>query len=482
LEYLANRTAVIFDTYSSKFLGPKYCPQPPGNVTIEHPEEYKVRVNISNLESGLIKYDTEIQTTEKTDYIRITERNSNFTDKFADSVLDLFKFARDKFADEFAGLTGDRIKYVFENVNKYQGDNIIASMPNSWCQMNGDYCDMTADCKSFPYSDLCLQSTSPSAFNTNCCWGGDCCCKRMYFGDLCGGNLGNDFCEEKLSTYCYKNDVTLNKNDQCNFNHDNVINANEKYNCTAQEELQKPFYNDALKTLEADTKIENCIRVGHKSEFSYSNVITVDWKEYLSPTQETLDKCGELNKNNCGCGVACAPECSHPSCLDSGDCPSDLNAGCSVDSCGYWTCSSVCAERVCQDCIINGQTVSECPPCQKECVEWTCDFVWQCNANACGNTCCRQAGPLYQGAKCTYDYFGTANTSVKVTDTKNKYPIESSLTELIVPFYAVSGNVPECANTKPMEASQYVDNSNSMCCPALTTNGMDDASGCKKAT
>jgi len=77
---------------------------------------------------------------------------------------------------------------------------------------------------------------------------------------------------------------------------------------------------------------------------------------------------------------------------------------------------------------------------------------------------------------CDYQYYGTANATVDVEDVRNEYPIDSEWTELKTAFHIVSGNqapyVGECSG----EAET------SICCPAITTNELDEASGCKTGT
>jgi len=249
VSYLVNRTSAIYDDYSGPFYGPAYCPQPPGAVTVEDAGAYSVSVGVTNTESGVIEY--------KSEDIDIVEYTVNFSDTFTSTALELFKFARDEFVDK------NKVKQDFNDAHD--------AMPNDWCEeVLGGYCNVTVDCGNAPYYDTCFGGSGPSS---NCCWEGeDCCCRKIYFGNKCEPDIGDDktgFCESGLPPYCSKNDETAYNAEECNFNHNNEITANEKYNCTVQEKLKEPVEKDDV--LIGAIQLKNgdfeCIKIDHDADF-----------------------------------------------------------------------------------------------------------------------------------------------------------------------------------------------------------------------
>ncbi len=310
--YLSNRIASIYDDYASLFFGPDYCPQPPGNVITEDKGEYKVHVYITNIEGGVIEY--------KSDNLEIVEHTVGFNDGFDASTFELFEFAKDTFIDN------DKIKSDFNSADNKMADEG---------------------------------------------------CKNIYLRDFCESDVGLSeeshilFCEEQLSIHCSES----SRNDPCDFDNDNTITADEKYNCKVREEFENPVLNNDG-TFEASASIDDCIKVGHDARFSGQKI-------------------------------------------EFGD------------------------ERWVEDC------------------DWPSSYI---------------------DVRCDYDYFGTASAVGQVKDVKNSYPIDSSWTTITASFRIASGNVAECGGQDPIETSEYVEDENSLCCPAITTNELDKAAGCKIQT
>jgi len=457
--YLSSRTSALYNDYSGTFSGPQYCPMPPGEVNVEEKGIYKVLVNATNVAGGTIGYSTAISSSDKNDVISIVERNVFFSDTVDATTLDIFKFARDEFVSK------DRIKSAFDAADK--------EMKNRWCKMNGGYCDATVNCQ-----------------------GSEHCCKAIYFGDVCENDAGEGFCDSKLPLYCDIKDNT--RSNPCNFNRDNFVDANEQYNCSVQSKLKEDVYNSD-KTIKSTVSIDGCILVGQKSTLS----------------GETLYDCNIVKQNGCECAQVCTPDmCGCPeegSACNPGCCKTYLgnkvsgqwlsNPKCEESntvSCGSYdadNCPSDCCHLVetgkdssgnptysCSQNSCGSYSYDSCPTscgCAKD-MNW----YWQCTPapEGCGlssDGCCLKPYGVVKDAKCDYSYFGTTNVSVTVADVKNKYPIDSSWTALSMPFYVVSGNAAECDGTKSTEASSYVVNKDSLCCPALSTNIADTTKGCK---
>jgi hypothetical protein len=449
-DYLINKTLSLFSDYSTSSIGPAYC-APQGNAIISDIGSYLIQLDIRNQDSAILRYEKK--------NINLIERITNFTGIFGESALEMFGYARGTFVEN------DEIG------------------------------------KSFYYADSAMEED----------------CKNIYLGDVCDGTSAQDICETQLQTKCSEYDI---ENHPCDFNKDSVVDADEKYNCTVQAELGKTRSSDD-NVFRATVSIDNCIKVGHITEAEYEE-IAVDWNEYYSALQSggsllstVQAECNELS--DCGCADICeeGEGCTIPQCNSDGTCPtqSEIDAACanSATNCGYYSsCTQICQEYYCSyseenpcevvvgcegDCYLDGcecvpndpecsdSGLCECDPvieerydCEHECCQggqscsrYGCVFNWQCNENTCGNTCCQRMNTLYKDLECNYNYVGTANTSVEVTDVKYSYPIGDSWQSLKTSFLIASGNAAGCDSA----------GGGSLCCPAVTTSEMDENRGCK---
>jgi hypothetical protein len=489
--YLSSRISAVYDDYTRQSFDPKYCPMPPGEVTMEDMGGFSVRVNINNIESGVVAQIEE--------NVGVVEHNTQFNDMVGASTLRLFEFARDEFLDN------DRIGSVFESAD--------GVMENIWCVMDEGS-------------------------------------KDMYFGDVCGSDV-DEFCESQLTTYCSK----ASAGDPCDIDNDGILSAEEKYRCTVQGNIEAPIYNDdgtieASGSIDGCFNVDHSSNIRYSNAITVhwqtgdpGDCDEVSGCECDIPCIGNEENCGDCAGETVGivdsCPWAekiCSPEC----CVDklvctarttSGSCTGTNTANCDPQSsefqiacCEGGECDSSCN---CDDCdligICNaigcspiGPWLPECcngpgdpkdlvcdSCCGQECTQKRCEDISggasgcedcgctyiegettyeitpnSCNANVCELPCCIQTETLYENAACDYDYFGTTTVDVEVKDTLMEYPIGSSWEDLALNFKVVSGNATVCDGNVPIEESDYVADG-SVCCPALTTNAADEAADCK---
>ncbi len=394
---LENGTSKYYQEYSVQVsaygLGTnKYCPRPPGIVKIEGDE-----VSLNNI--GAMSYAGS--------FFTITEKNSNFTDRVESTVFELHKTGADNFIDK------DGVGNAFSDA-----DN---SMPNKCDYMSNGKCDMTAgNCQS------------------NNCWDSACCCKGMYFGDMCENSLPS--CEGKLSSFCSKADAT--KIGGCNFNNDNVVSADEKYNCTVQQSLNDLASSASTPgVIQTSVGIDNCIKVGHASQQDYQNMGNAEGMAHgCSCKHCVLDCSGAASCSNIHVQAYCDNGCS----WQSGHCEGTASFSC--DDFDGSADSVICSNMDTDKCTGHGCSAStSCagPPAGGDYWDWL------------------------KGVSCNYDYYGTANTSVRITDVANSYPA-NGWAGMSLPFYIVSGNV-ACSN------------GGDLCCPAVATDEERQWKDCKAA-
>lgn len=337
--YLISRISSVYDSYANEytepFYTPAYCPAPTAQVTLTDMGGHVVRVDIEAAEGSTLEY--------KEESMDIIEHNTLFNDTLYLPTTELLDFAKENYVQS------DLVGSVF--VTEAQ------NMDNTWCGMTAeDRCDMTTICDKE-------------------CFGGNCCCKGMFFDDVCWADMGDGYCESQLSTYCSRN-VGGNP---CDFNNNGRIDADEKYRCDIQAGVADPI-TTADGAIEASGNVDECIRVEHNTELGYSRTITVSW------TDEVADDCLRINTVGCHCDDRC--EGSEANC---GDCIG-ITAGTNLDG----RCPS---EAPWVDDARPG--VDKSVLCPGECcaIEWVCD-EWQdvsrcrgtnkasCNAASCDTDCC----------------------------------------------------------------------------------------------
>lgn len=489
--YLSNRTSAIYDDYASLFFGPQYCPQPPGKVTIEDKGKYTVRVDVANTEGGVIEYRGE--------NLNIVEHTVSFTDVIEITTFEMFLLGRKKFVDE------DGVKNAFETANN--------KTPNS-CE------DMEVSC-GIPKEPECVELDPYAEPDAKCKYKNQDTCKYMWFDGVCENEMPD--CEDYLGRYCCKEDNW----EGCDFNEDEKVDANERYNCTALDELEnlEGTYTEIdpssylRVTVDTAREIGNCIKVDHKSDRDDDGArVSCDWEEVTS----LGDPCCVRVRDEkcCGCGPPYGDECiqgedcgPHPNCVSASTagevCPPYSDYACDSDDCGYWTCSNDCVDMECEGsatpcssyglegyCIsqkgcdweesteegvagnctgdatecdeLSGSACGSQDGCNWNCVNWGCAWGWGCNANVCGYSCCEETVAVVEDVSCTFEYYGTANLTVNVFDEENRYPI-SGWEKLNLPFYVVSGNAKGCSGEAETD----------ICCPAITTHELDKVAQCK---
>ena len=185
------------------------------------------------------------------------------------------------------------------------------------------------------------------------------------------------------------------------------------------------------------------------------------------------DWCEGFNTYDCGSDPGCTNACCEggtpPGC-ECSEC--ELEESCRAIEClMFGPCMSECCEwiqegphRICvrKDFQCESCCNGECEP--KDCSDFNpsgnscpcgCDYDedWEhrielkCRpeASACGYECCIQTKNIYEDVVCSYNYFGTVNATIKVSDTEYSYPIFYKWTNLELPFYVASGNTREPA-------------------------------------
>lgn len=438
VDYISERVLSIFSSYSYPS-DISYCPGD-GNVSIESGGE-TVNIGVMNMNGDLIEYsDSDLN---------IAERTTNFTTSVYSYVPGMFQYAR----------------YIF-----VEDDGIGAAF-----------------------------DTAVSGMGENCLHG--------YVGDVCAISV-EEACESYLESSCYQ----MDDGSGCDFDSDGIITADEKYRCLIEEEFNDFSYEDAFI---APISVE-CMNAGHTYDADYTE-ISVDWEEYSSAIQSggyaamaVQSECNALS--GCGCADLCekGEGCSIPQCNSDGTCPSqsEIDAACGSGGCGYYSscvqgcqeyecdysednpcevivaCEGTCYLDGCQclptpECLYYGfcdctPVIEETYDCENECcqggqtcVEYGCDFIWTCNENTCGNTCCQSMNTLYQDLNCTFDYSGSATVLVEVEDPINEYPIGSSWEKMKLSFLITDGNAQGCIGNSTEE--------NELCCPVVTT----EDSSCK---
>jgi len=475
--YLGNRTSAIYDDYASLFYGPAYCPRPPGKVTLEDTGTYSVRVDVTNVEGDVIQY--------KSENIDIVEHTVNFSDAVEITTFEVFALGKKKFVDE------DSVKNAFDTANN--------EMENS-CE------DMEVSC-GIPKEPDCVEE-DPDGIK--CKYENKNTCKYMWFDGVCENDMPG--CDEYLGRYCCREDDL-----RCDFNDDERVDADERYNCSVLEKLEELEGTDigidplSYLGLTVDTARDtgNCIKVGHKSDRDDDGTrISCDWEEIINVNDPCCIRVRD--EKCCGCANKCTDDedCDKdPDCTSDGKCPPSSDYACPSDGCGYWTCDDGCSDYECEGTATScsaeelqeegpcmAQTGCEwsefteectgdatpcedfsksgCPlqdGCSWECVEMECEFKWHCRANVCGYECCKKTVAVVEDVSCTFEYFGTANVTVDVFDEENRYPIYD-WDKLNLPFYVVSGNAEECQDMGPNQET-------SICCPAVTTDDIECKTG-----
>jgi hypothetical protein len=166
-----------------------------------------------------------------------------------------------------------------------------------------------------------------------------------------------------------------------------------------------------------------------------------------SPCCSGIGTCNEKPSPGFTCDPSCtAPYSSSPERCDPKECGTDITPSSGSCACG---CSM-------------GQSYTISPVC---------------DSNACGLSCCKQTATLYKDANCTYDYWGTVNASVTVGDASHTYPIYGDWKALATSFFVASGNAPQCANVKSMNATEFKDDP--ACCQAMNSTIADSMNGCR---
>jgi hypothetical protein len=134
LSYLAGRVSDLYNDYSALFLGPQYCPMPPGDVKVESNAKYDVQVNITNTAGGVLRYNPPQAGLYATESLDISERNVLFTDRINSAALEIFNVAKKL----LGGAGTDAVAEAFETAD--------SSMP--------------AECKKISLGDICLSDVA----------------------------------------------------------------------------------------------------------------------------------------------------------------------------------------------------------------------------------------------------------------------------------------------------------------------------------
>ncbi|MFH1623447.1 MAG: hypothetical protein ABIA12_02975 [Candidatus Aenigmatarchaeota archaeon] len=424
--YLKNRTAAVYDDYAQSISkgSLQYYPSDTAFV-VERAGSYKVRVNTTSSLASL-QNRKDINVGEKTDMVVITESNTAFTSAFESPELELFSFARSRFASG-----NDVIKLAFTTA--------AVNMPER--------------------------------------------CKEASVGDVCENNARG--CETRLSSSC----TSASDGSVCDANGDGKLVADERYKCAVEAILAEPVSSGDGR-LDAEVSI-GCVEAGHSS--SVSGTVTRD--------------CSKVLSKGCGCAQVCTPAMC--GCASEGSECGDCRA-CGDSANGAWIADSSCGGSNTFDCSSFG--VDSCPsPCcglveagksasgdpiyscnKVRCSDASFDscpttcgcakrtsWNFECSGLSAGcglsNGCCIRPYGVLENAVCNYDYFGSANASVVVRDTKSAYPTGSSWEQAGLRFYVASGN----AGCGGVNAVENPAEPGKACCAVTATNSADKSSGCK---
>jgi len=426
LGYLKNRTAAVYDAYAKSISkgDMQYCPTTTAFV-VERAGSYEVQVNTTSSASAM-QNRKDIKLGEKTDTIVITESNTAFTSTFESPELELFSFARSRFASG-----NDAIKSAFTEAED----------------------DMPEACRKVAISDVCENDASR--------------------------------CGSRLSASC----TSAGAGSACDANGDGKLVADERYKCAVEASLAEPVSSN-------DGRLEAELSVGH---------VKVDHSSSVSGTVSR--DCSKVLDKGCGCAQACTPAMC--GCASEGSACGDCSA-CGESASGTWVpdnrcggsnkfdCSSFgadnclspccrvvqsgesgsgdpiysCSRRVCSDI-----SYDVCPTsCGCDTLEgW--DFECSGLSEGCGlsSGCCIRPYGVLEDAVCNYNYFGSANASVVVRDTKSAYVSGSSWENTSIRFNVASGNA-ACSSVNPAENPSEPKGA---CCAVATTNAADESAGCK---
>jgi hypothetical protein len=278
-------------------------------------------------------------------------------------------------------------------------------------------------------------------------------CKRIDLGDVCVGSLSS--CEDELPAGCDKT-----------------------YNDTVKSSLngyadKTDSHGNQFRITASTSEPDDCVKVGHSSSRRESGRFSVGWKD-----EDTAGNCAKINAEGCGCADYCTGnEDSCGSCKGNGITAGTFDGKCPTGS--PWVDKKITCPAEC--CAMEWS----CTESQADSGAWRHEITLGCRANACEQKCCEQTAALAENVVCTYEYFGTASASVEVSDAAHSYPLGNGMTNLKIPFYAVSGNVPaseaNCAAATWDAAGQKMDynawgaKESSLCCPA----SVSDDSECK---
>lgn len=401
VEYLSNRTSQIYQEYAksiSKISGvfiPSYCPQPPGNVTLEL--------------TGLARIN--ITTTEKDGKIELQGKffdikdNANFSDKLRINTMEIYKIGKERFVEN------DGIKNAFIEADK--------KMPNSCSNME------RIGCNKKPINPECVEK-DPNA--KKCLYKNKDTCKEMFFGNMCEQDFNQLNCEAELEKYCCKDE------DKCDVRGatgpDGKLDPNERYNCTVLEEIRK------LEEKKEDIEIKiniGCLKIDHSFVKKNGEKIKCNW---LSESEECCSMV--IDEKCCGCCNYCTPGegCGIP---DYATCTAPA---CPNSNCGYWSCRW----KVWYECPCGYDDSGKCL-CE-EIEHKKCDCSWKTRSNVCGISGCEETCVLIKNVECKseggYTYFGSMNATIDVYDPKNIYPIYGEWKNLHLYFRVASGTKELC--------------------------------------
>jgi hypothetical protein len=361
--YLANRIAAVYNGYAQKFVGPEYCPLKPGQVTMIYTDEYEIRLDVNNSQDDPMKYEEE--------NIKVMEYNTLFNETITVATFEIFQFGKDLY------VTNDRVGTIFADED--------TNMDNSWCGMLGERCDITSSCIK------------------DCFDGSNCCCKGMFFGNVCEADMAEEYCEDRLSVYCSESGI-----DSCDYNNNRQVSADEKYMCDVENEIETPVYGmDPIppilpkSKIEASASVGDCIKVDHTYLYEESGTTTVSW------TSETVEDCAKINDANCGCVDKCTGDeanCGECIGIETGKfdgkcpwttktCPDECCAiefTCTESSTGGYctgsnsaTCTAASCKQPCCDYTSPEPCSGDCSGCDPACKSVSCPAYGPCMTDCC---------------------------------------------------------------------------------------------------
>jgi hypothetical protein len=339
LGYLAARFDSYYSNYSSQFGGSAACPMSPGEVNITGLPDYLVGVVYKGPEGSPLETSAEFSYSEKSDSIKVTERNTQFTDSFQSAALDIFTFARKAFVDD------DVISGTFQN----QSDN----MPLS--------------------------------------------CRKIPIGDTCSIVGGTNICESKLAASCVGSD------NSCDSNKDGRVSADELYGCSVKaawksdiSSSSNPYVKATINTGCQKTGHNVIVEATSAWTVSWTEAAT----DTDASGVDAATRCASIKDGGCGCEVACTgsdPECG--SCATfapgtyPGTCPfvtMDCPIGCCASGLTCRQNAPTCSGTNTAQCLGSGdpccQTTPacQCGECQdaRTCADVTCAGTG-CNDDTC---------------------------------------------------------------------------------------------------